>query len=161
MSILENIQAARKQALIDKDSTLRTTLTTLFCEITTKEKIEGHEPTDKDAIKALTKFLNSAKENRGYASDFNDPVRFNAFHAEVALYESFLPVAKPQLSDETLKDAVRSVIAWRLAEDTAKPKMGVVINDIKAKYEGQYDPKALTPIVKAELEAIVDQPKAQ
>ena len=156
MTILENIQAARKQALIDKDPALRQTLTTLEGEITSKAKGEGHEPTDKDSIKALTKFINGATETAGHAQTFNDVAGFENAQRELDIYRSFMPAAKQQLSAEALHRVVRSVIASRLANDAAKPKMGTVIGDIKLLHEGEYDPKALTPLVKAELEATAD-----
>ena len=153
MSIIDDIQAARTQALKDKDTAKRTTLTTLAGEITNKAKIEGNrEVTDQDCIKTLTKFINGAKENAGYASDMNNTQGFADAQAEIKVYESFLPAAKPQLSDEALQRIVRSVIASRLVGDGAKPKMGVVIADVKSLHEGEYDPKALAPLVKAALE---------
>lgn len=159
MSIIQNLEAARKQALKDKDSVTRTTLTTLVGEITSKAKIEGREATDKDAIKALTKFINGAKENLGYAQKAGNQTA--EAEAEIALYVKFLPEAKPQLSDEDLHKAVRTVIAVVMADTGAKPKMGPIIADIKAAYEGQYDPKALSVLVKAELDATADPtPKA-
>lgn len=154
MSIIQNLEAARKQALKDKDSATRSTLTTLVGEITSKAKIEGREATDKDAVKALTKFINGVKENIGYAN--GNQAAIAEMQAEIALYEKFLPEAKPQLSDEDLHKAVRTVIAVVMADTGAKPKMGSIIADIKAVYEGQYDPKALSVLVKAELDATAD-----
>jgi len=157
MSILENIQAARKQALIDKDSGKRTTLTTLEGEITTKAKSEGNRAvTDQDCIKVLTKFINGVNDSAKYITD---PALKAKVAEEVAVYQAFMPAAKPQLSAEALHRVIRSVIASRLAGDGEKPKMGVVINDIKTLHEGAYDPKALAPLVKAELDATADPNK--
>lgn len=159
MSILQTIEDARKQALRDKDTAKRTTLTTLVGEITSKAKIEGREPTDKDTIKALTKFINSATEMSAVHAKNNDVVDYEAAQAEIALYQSFLPAAKEQLSAEALQRVVRSVIASRLAGDGVKPKMGTVIADIKLLHDGEYDPKALSVLVKTELDATADPSK--
>ena len=153
MSILQTIEDARKQALRDKDTAKRTTLTTLVGEITSKAKIEGREPTDKDTIKALTKFINGVNDSAKYITD---PELKAKVAEEVAVYEAFLPAAKEQLSDEALHRVVRSVIASRLAGDGVKPKMGTVIADIKLLHDGAYDPKALSGLVKTELDATAD-----
>lgn len=159
MSILEDIQAARKQALRDRDTAKRTTLTTLEGEITSKAKIDGVEPTDKDCVKALTKFAENARQMASFYHAQRDAQAADGFSAELALYESFLPAAKAQLSAEALNRVVRSVIASRIAAAGEKPKMGTVIADVKLLHDGEYDPKALAPLVKAELEATAD-PKA-
>lgn len=153
MSILEQLNAARNAALKSGDAETRTTLTTLIGEITSFAKGDGNrEATDKDSIKFLTKFSNSAKENQGYASDQNNTEGFRKATAELELYAKFMPAAKPQLTEEALSRSIRSIIANRLAGDGSKPQMKTVIADLKVLHEGQYDGKTAAAFVKAELE---------
>lgn len=153
MSILDEIQAARTQALKDKDTPKRTVLTTLAGEITSKAKSEGNrEVTDKDCIKLLTTFRDNAAANAKLFDERDDAPSFHAACFEVKLYESFLPAAKPQLSPDALERSIRSIIANRLAGDGVKPKMGTVIADLKVLHEGEYDGKTAAQVVKAELE---------
>lgn len=152
MSILDEIQAARTQALKDKDTAKRTTLTTLAGEITSKAKSEGNrEVTDQDCIKVLTKFISNGQELAKAYGETGDN-RFHEITNELAIYSTFLPAAKPQLSPDALERSIRSIIANRLAGDGSKPKMGQVIADLKVLHEGEYDGKTAAQVVKAELE---------
>lgn len=157
--ILQQIKDAHLAARKARDQVKLTTLTTLIGEITSKAKIAGAEPTDKDCVKALTTFRDNAFANAKVFDDRGDDAKFEEARVEVILYESFLPAAKAQLSAEALNRVVRSVIASRIASAGEKPKMGTVIADVKLLHDGEYDPKALAPLVKAELEATAD-PKA-
>lgn len=157
--ILQQIKDAHLAARKARDQVKLTTLTTLIGEITSKAKIAGAEPTDKDCVKALTTFRDNAFANAKVFDDRGDDAKFEEARVEVILYESFLPAAKAQLSAEALHRVVRSVIASRIAAAGEKPKMGTVIADVKLLHDGEYDPKALAPLVKAELEATAD-PKA-
>ena len=157
--ILQQIKDAHLAARKARDQVKLTTLTTLIGEITSKAKIAGAEPTDKDCVKALTTFRDNAFANAKVFDDRGDDAKFEEARVEVILYESFLPAAKAQLSAEALTRVVRSVIASRIASAGEKPKMGTVIADVKLLHDGEYDPKALAPLVKAELEATAD-PKA-
>jgi len=152
MSLLQSIKDSQLIARKARDADTSKSLTTLIGEITSFAKGDGNrEATDKDTIKFLTKFVNSAKENRGYASDFNNPVGFYAADAEVKLFESFLPAAKPQMDVESLTLVVRNLVMKRITTEGATPKMGVVMADLKAAFDGEYDPKAASGIVKAML----------
>jgi len=153
MAILDDINAAREVALKSGDGQTREALTTLVGEITTFAKRDGNrEATDKDAVKFLNRFIENAKETADLAAKFNNPAGFAKAKFEYTLYDKFLPAAKPQLSQEALERTVRSIIANRTTGSGVKPKMGVVMNDLKTLHEGEYDAKAASVVVKAELE---------
>ncbi|WP_407307876.1 GatB/YqeY domain-containing protein [Acinetobacter sp.] len=153
MTIIDQIKEAHLKARKARNQETLTTLTTLIGAIEDIAKKDGQRAvTDKDCIKTLDKFMGSAKETAGYAKNFNNTDGFNNAMREHDLYAIFMPAAKPQLSEEALLRTVRSIIASRLSGDGAKPKMGVVIADLKALHEGEYDGKAAAGVVKAELE---------
>lgn len=152
MSLLQSIKDTQLAARKARDADTAKSLTTVIGEITSFAKGDGNrEATDKDTIKFLTKFVNSAKENRGYASDFNNVEGFAVADREIKLYESFLPAAKPQMDTETLTLVVRNLVMKRATLEGATPKMGVIMADLKAAFEGEYDAKAASTIVKTVL----------
>jgi uncharacterized protein YqeY len=154
--ILQEIRAAHKAARLARDGVTLTSLITLIGDLDALEKREKRNATDKEVVKALTKFAENAQQMadayviRGDNEKRDDSLR------EVELYKSFIPAAKEQLTDEALNRTIRSLIANRIATDCAKPKMGVIISDLKILHEGSYDPKAAAGVVKAELEATAD-----
>ena len=140
MTILQTIKDAQLTARKARDAETAKSLTTLIGEITSFAKGDGNrEATDKDTIKFLTKFINNAKENQGF-----DSTR-DAATAEIALLTPFLPAAKPQLTQEQLSAAIVAII------DTGATKMGDVMAALKAAFDGEYDPKAASAVVKAAL----------
>lgn len=151
-ALLQTIKDAQLAARKARDQVTALSLTTLIGEITTKAKGDGNrEVTDKDCIKLLTTFRDNAFANAKLFDDRGDDVAFEAARVETILYETFLPAAKPQLSEDALNRSVRSIIANRIAADGTKPKMGVVIGDLKMLHDGQYDGKVAAGVVKTEL----------
>ena len=145
-TILQTIKDAQLTARKARDAETAKSLTTLIGEITSFAKGDGNrEATDKDTIKFLTKFINNAKENQGF-----DSTR-DAATAEIALLTPFLPAAKPQMDAETLALVVKNLVMKRTTQEGAVPKMGVVMADLKAAFDGEYDPKAASGVVKAAL----------
>lgn len=151
--ILQQIKDAHLAARKARDQVKLTTLTTLIGEITTLEKNQG-AVSDKDVTKILGKFVTNAEQVADAYVVRGDTVKRDEAIAEAALYTSFLPAALPQLSADALERVVRSTIASRVAYDGLKPKMGVILSDIKTIHEGAYDPKTAAALVKAELALI-------
>lgn len=146
MTILQTIKDAQLTARKARDAETAKSLTTLIGEITSFAKGDGNrEATDKDTIKFLTKFINNAKENQGF-----DSTRAAAT-AEIALLTPFLPAAKPQMDEESLAHVVKLMVMKRTTQEGAVPKMGVVMADLKAAFDGEYDPRAASAVVKAAL----------
>jgi len=154
--ILQQIRDAHLAARKARDSVKLTTLTTLLGEITTFEKNEGREVTDKEVVKILTKFVASAGQVADAYVVRGDTEKRDEAVAEATLYESFLPAPLAQLSAEALERTVRSIIAENIAYDGAKPKMNVVISALKLLHDGAYDPKAAAMLVKEQLAAIAE-----
>lgn len=150
-ALLQTIKDAQLVARKARDQVTALSLSTLIGEITTKAKGEGREVEDKHVVKALTTFRDNAFANAKLFDDRGNTVEFEAARVETILYESFLPAAKPQLSEDALNRSVRSIIANRIATDGSKPKMGVVIADLKMLHDGQYDGKVAAGVVKTEL----------
>jgi len=154
-TLLQTIKDAQLVARKARDQVTALSLTTLIGEITTKAKSDGDRAvTDKDCIKALTTFRDNAFANAKLFDERGDHADFEAARVETILYEGFLPAPKAQLSPDALNRCVRSIIANRIASDGTKPKMGVVISDLKMLHEGQYDGKVAAGVVKAELDAM-------
>lgn len=154
--ILQDIRAAHKAARLARDGVTLTSLITLIGDLDALEKREKRNATDKEVVKALTKFSENAQQMADAYVIRGDNERRDDALREVALYQSFIPAAKAQLSDEALDRVIRSLIANRIATDCSKPKMGVIISDLKILHEGSYDPKAAAGKVKAELDKTAD-----
>lgn len=155
MSLLQSIKDAQLAARKAREDDKARPLTTLIGEVTTLAKSDGNrEVTDKDVIKTLTKFRDNAMEMARAYGERREGDQMEIYEKEAELYASFLPAAKPQQSAEGLSRSIRKIIAAHVAEQGSKPKMGVIMGELKKLHEGTYDPKSASAVVKAELDGM-------
>ena len=156
--LLQSIKDAQLAARKNRDAVKATSLSNIISGTDRIAKDEGRDATDKDVAKVLSTFIAGLLTNIEAATKLDDKDRLHDAIVEHALLESFMPAAKPQLSEESLNLTVRKLIAIHVAEG-AKPKMGVVMADLKKAHDGTYDPKQASAMVKAELDAMPEPSK--
>jgi uncharacterized protein YqeY len=127
----ENITNLIKAAMLNKDAESLTILRVLKGEIERNEQTaKGRvELTDADIVNLVKKLLQSVRESGGTDK-------------EITILESFLP---KQLTEAELKGLV---VKYLSANNLTVKDMGNIMAYFKQTYNGQYDGKALSVIVK-------------
>lgn len=111
-------------------------LTTLYSEAAMKGKNAGNrESTDEEVISTVKKFIKNAKEMLEHIEDLDDRIKYED---EIDTYENYLPT---QLKKGELKR-----IILQMKEDG--DNIGSLMKKLKAKFDGQYDGKEASQIIK-------------
>lgn len=143
MQTLRNDQlTARKQKEVAKAELL----TTLLGEAAMIGKNDGNRETlDTEVIGVIKKFIKNANETLSYLGNSIDDALTNRREeicAELAILQSYMP---SQIAGEVLRGVVESI----KTEINAGPKdMGKVMGLLKARFDGQYDGKEASSVVK-------------
>jgi len=136
--LLKQIKADQVAARKAKDKNKAVILTTLLGEaspggnnVVTDEKVQA----------VIKKFLKNLHDVIGYTAnpEIQDRMKY-----EISVLTEYLPA---QLSDEQLRTAVREALA-SLNDVEGNRKVGMVMKQLKEKYDGQYDGKTASSIVK-------------
>ena len=140
----------RKRAKKDPDAKIRAgVLTTLIGELETASKKSGKELTDPQIVAVIKKFIKNIDEtsaeleksiNSGSGSIVNTILQLDT---ELAALEHHLP---DQLTETQVKDIVTAMI-----ESNDNVNMGSIMKELKTNYEGQYDGRMASTIVKEAL----------
>jgi uncharacterized protein YqeY len=149
---LKRDQIATRKA---RDTIAANLLTTLVAEAAAVGKNNGNrESTDAEVVKKIKQFVSNTQETirlvRGNIPDGPNKGILGGFHAqqleklnrELGILESYMPT---QLTREQLEEKIRSVVA-DLPQGTNA--VGAVMKALKESYEGLYDPKLASEIVK-------------
>lgn len=142
MALLETIKGELLQARKDRDKLKSALLSSLVgaAEKQSKDKAQGGKPlTDRQVSQILQTFKNGMQETLSLKPDSSETQR------EIEIVDSLMPVAKPQLSEEDL----RALISALAEHDNAS--IGSIMHILKASYEGQYDPRQASSLVKESL----------
>jgi uncharacterized protein YqeY len=142
MSLLQTIKKDQVQSRKDRNRDKASLLTTLFSEAANVGLNDGkRESTDSEVLATIKKFLKNLEETiaayEGTAT---------ALLAEKAWLTEYLPT---QMDEDQLTNAVAIIVAG--VEDPSPRSMGIVMKELKAQYDGQYDGKMASGIVKAAL----------
>ena len=141
MSLITTIKAeqisARKQHL----TAVASVLTTLIGEAEMIGKNNGNrEVTDSEVQALIKKFIKNNNETIAALGD-NDP-RTLEFMGENVTLEKFLP---KQFTNEQVRLIVEAM------KERGMSNMGEMMKHLKAEYDGQYDGKVASAIIKAAL----------
>ncbi len=142
MSLLFTLKNEQLEARKSKDSVKAQLLTTLIGEAEMVGKNDGNRPvTDQEVIATIKKFVKNLDETIRIASDYRDGESADKAWAEKTILEQFLP---KQLTEVELRNAMSQLIT---DNGLSGPKaMGVLMKDLKAKFEGLYDGKTASKI---------------
>ena len=147
MSVLQNIKAAQLKARKERNSVAASLLTTLIGEAEMVGKNANREVTDQEVIATVKKFIKNLDETIRIAGDYRDADAADKAWAEKTVLEQFLP---KQLSEDELKMHINSIHAGLLSTD-GKADVGSIMKVLKQRFDGLYDGKLASTIIKAEL----------
>jgi uncharacterized protein YqeY len=152
MTLIEKVKADQITARKAHDSVKASLLTTLLGEATAIGKNDGNrEVTDAEVVALVKKFMKGVDEFIIALSKNLDPsgvarsdelIKFDNLRIERAILEDYLPM---QMSAEDVEAALKVAIG------DVGANMGKVMNFMKVNYEGRYDGKMVSTILKTLL----------
>jgi uncharacterized protein len=147
----ENIAAAMKQALKDKDQAALGTMRLIMAALKDRDiaaRGNGNPDgiSDDDILGLLQTMIKQRTESAKIYNDGGRPELAAAEEAEIAIIKEFLPA---QLSDDEMKEAIAAAIEQTSAASVKD--MGQVMGFLKSNYAGQMDFAAASQAVKTAL----------
>lgn len=144
MTLIEQIKAQNLSARQQKLTAVSGLLTTLIGEAEMIGKNAGNRaPTDAEVQTLVRKFIKNNNETIAALGD-QDP-RSVAFMGENITLEKYLP---KQLDEGTLRKEIIGIVAGLQATGVDNPKMGDVMKFLKVRFDGLYDGKLASSIIK-------------
>ena len=147
----ENIAAAMKQALKNKDQAALGTMRLIMAALKDRDiaaRGNGNPDgiSDDGILGLLQTMIKQRNESAKMYRDGDRPALAEAEEAEIVIINGFLPT---QLTDEEMRGAIANAIAQ--TDATSVKDMGQVIGFLKSNYAGQMDFSAASQAVKAAL----------
>ena len=141
MPLLSKIKDDLLNARKTSNRVALTILTTLYAEAAMKGKNSGNrESTDAEVTATITKFVKNAKELLAHIEDTETKEKITS---EIAVYEAYLPL---QLTRKELASVIHNIM--ELKDGDVTPNIGVVMKHLSANYNGMYDGKLASEIVR-------------
>lgn len=147
MELVQRIKEHQLQARKDRNKDRIDILTSLLSEILIVGKNNGNrETTDEEAIRVIKKFKNgvelSIESLQGSHNYENCTERIEELRDELAIYDTFLP---RQMSEEDIRTLLT---VWKETNFPDSPTMGGYMTALKRAYDGLYDGKMASKILK-------------
>lgn len=140
-TIKENLLEARKA----KDSNLISILSTLLGEVSVIGKNDGNrETTDAEAIRVVKKFIKNIDDTTIHFE--KESTEYTNLIKEKEILQQYLP---KQLTSEELIEIINQFLKQETI--TSLKQMGCVMKFLKENYNGRYDGKEASDIVKSLL----------
>lgn len=148
MSLQEDLMAAMKAAMKDKDQEALAALRAIKSEILLAQTETGSKEdlSEEQEIKILSKLVKQRKDSAAIYTEQNRQDLAAPELAQAEVISKFLPA---QLSEAEIEKIVLEVIASTGAE--GMKDMGKVMGIVNQKLAGQADGKTISTIVKAKL----------
>lgn len=148
MSLQEDLMAAMKAAMKDKDQEALAALRAIKSEILLAQTETGSKEdlSEEHEIKILSKLVKQRKDSAAIYTEQNRQDLAAPELAQAEVISKFLPA---QLSEAEIEKVVLEVIASTGAE--GMKDMGKVMGIVNQKLAGQADGKTISTIVKAKL----------
>ena len=145
MTLIADIKAKNLEARKAKYASVVNVLTPLIGEAEMVGKNAGREVTDAEVVQMVKKFIKNLDETIKVLGD-NDPRTLTALGEKHTL-EFFLP---KQLDEATLTKEISGIHAG-LVSTGEKADMGSIMKYLKLRFDGQYDGKLASTLIKKEL----------
>lgn len=141
---IETLRTMQLQARKEKNTVVASLLTTLISEVEMKGKNDGNRRTTPgENIAIIKKFLDNTAETMKVLPE-TDP-RYAAAVIEKTTLEGLIP---KQMNDAVMRMCVQQLIDLEPADARGPKMLGTIMGKMKALYDGQYDGKALSSVVK-------------
>ena len=146
--LIETIRKDMMAAKVKRDKVASDVLSTLYAEaINIGRKVENRLPTDIETIATVKKFIGNIDETIGHlvlrGGREEDLQKANI---EKLILSQYVPT---QLSEAALTEIVTAMVDAQRALGTVN--MGTIMKELKIKFEGQYDGKIASTVVKTVL----------
>lgn len=140
--LLETINQDRREARKQGYPATATLLTTLYSEAQMVGKNDGNrDTTDAEVVATIKKFVKNIDETLKNLPE-TDP-RYEAAKMEREVLSFYLP---KQMTEEDLRTAIGEIIT---SKNLSTPKdMGIVMKELKAEFDGQFDGKAASQLAR-------------
>jgi uncharacterized protein YqeY len=157
MSLMATIKADQLKARKLKDSEAASILTTLIGEASMPGKNDGNrESTDDEVQAVIKKFHKNCNETFGHLvksgthADSPEAPALLKLQMEIDILEKYMP---KQMTDAELTTVICGIVDGLTVDGTEKsPRMmGEVMKELKANFDGSYDGKMASSLVKAAL----------
>ena len=149
MSLKEQLQAAVKSAMKEKQSEKLTTLRMVQASIKNKEiEVRPKELTEEDTLSVIKKMM---KQSTDAVEQFTKGGRNDLVEKEKAFIEVLKTYLPEPLTEEQIQYFVKEAIS-ELQASSVKD-MGQVIKKVQEKTKGAADNKIVSQIVRASLQA--------
>jgi len=143
--LLGELRKMMMKAKLEKDTVKGNLLSTLVAEAVMVGKNDGNrETTDAETIAMIKKFLKNVNETLALMDEMGKDKTETLREKEIL--ESLLP---KQLSEEELAKVIEEIVAT--LPDKSPRQMGNVMAELKKKYDGQFDGKIASGLVKKAL----------
>ena len=143
--LLDELRKMMMKAKLEKDTVKGNLLSTLVAEAVMVGKNDGNrETTDAETVAMIKKFLKNVNETLALMEEMGKD-KTESLREKVIL-ESLLP---KQLSEEELAKVIEEIVAT--LPDKSPRQMGAVMAELKKKYDGQFDGKIASGLVKKAL----------
>lgn len=149
MDIREELMADLKEAMKNKETVKKETVTGLRAAILQVEKDEQKELKEQEIFGIVAKEIKKRKDS---LPDYEKAMRqdlLDKLYEEIKILKKYLP---EQLSEKEIVDIVKEAI--KQVGATSAKDMGKVMAEIRVKTQGKADGKIVSDIVKAELNSL-------
>lgn len=148
MTILKQLKEDRLQALKNGEKNKYESLTVLLSEAEKIGKDNGNrESSDEEVIKIIKKMISICQDTIQILENTTDNIRkdnlIEKWKQEIINYEKYIP---KQLSKEDLILTIEEII--NIKNLSEMKDIGIIMNGLKSKYEGRFDGKLASSIIK-------------
>jgi uncharacterized protein YqeY len=143
MTLLQKIKADHLTTRKDRNTLTATLLSTLIGESEAIGKNDGNrEVADAEVVAKIKKFINGIDESLAVTSI--EALRVGVLTTEKIVLQQYLP---KQMNDVELRKAVTEIVE-DMRGRASQVNMGMIMGALKNAFEGQYDGKMASAIIK-------------
>ncbi len=139
--LYDDFRKEKMVALKNKDKLRNKVITNILSDLTYIKKEVGHEPTEEDSIKAVSKQVKQLKETMELSKD--RPEALEELKAELAILEEYMP---KQLNEEEIKAEVLKLLEENGIELSQKNR-GAIMKTVMPALNGKAEGKLINQVV--------------
>lgn len=139
--LYDDFRKEKMVALKNKDKLRNKVITNILSDLTYIKKEVGHEPTEEDSIKAVSKQVKQLKETMELSKD--RPEALEELKAELAILEEYMP---KQLNEEEIKAEVLKLLEENGIELSQKNR-GAIMKTVMPALNGKAEGKLVNQVV--------------
>lgn len=139
--LYDDFRKEKMVALKNKDKLRNKVITNILSDLTYIKKEVGHEPTEEDSIKAVSKQVKQLKETMELSKD--RPEALEELEKELAILEEYMP---KQMNEEEIKAAVLKLLEENGIELSPKNR-GAIMKTVMPALNGKAEGKLINQVV--------------